>query len=634
MLCDIANAYPNNNCLDASKTGGNMFGYTFYGDYSAGADFFIYDAITNRLQTWDNGDESRKGTRIGVYNGEGVNVVFSENEPIANGREYLWKAVVYEKIIDINNGDYPTILMSNGETITNPFVYTSVSTRIDNSNYTVGTGLTVTLPCYMVYDHEYREVASYNSSDGKLVLKVPFNQNVGSGSAICISRYDCTSYPASNATYITIPTGNTVIKDTEYIPNPTYPNVKEKCCYVKIGNEYRGISDYDSKLGVIYLESAFTNTVTSGTDYEVFCNYIVSPFYYFKTEAVPTISCSVEYVGARIELQATLSAETAVKYYKWKVYKGNNLIEESANIYSGRLNYWFRLAEGGEDYTAYITVVTQDDVTITSSALTLNINDSGEAVTNVIAEVDKTKNAVVLTWENSVTDAFCIIYRIDTTTNEVKFLAQTDKNAETFTDCTAAQNRSYTYYICPKKQQYLYTTATKAVENIKYNGWTMYFVSETSQSFEAGVTVRPYYSYMHNDKQYSVNSTWHLDIDVNGAEITHNINHSVYDTLSGKPVSIYGNNNYDSFTLTFSLGEISCSSDMGISNFGFDNYTQLRNLIAEKRPVVIKDIVGNVWFGTITEQTSTVEVGGKNFFSISLGFTQTRDMKNTRILTD
>ena len=52
MNCSIVNAYPQNVSIDAAtmttrRT--NAFKFTFYGDRTIGADFFVYNMDTNEL---------------------------------------------------------------------------------------------------------------------------------------------------------------------------------------------------------------------------------------------------------------------------------------------------------------------------------------------------------------------------------------------------------------------------------------------------------------------------------------------------------------------------------------------------------------------------------------------------------
>ena len=58
--------------------------------------------------------------------------------------------------------------------------------------------------------------------------------------------------------------------------------------------------------------------------------------------------------------------------------------------------------------------------------------------------------------------------------------------------------------------------------------------------------------------------------------------------------------------------------------------------INTKQPVLVKDSMGNVWFGTIVEHTYTPDYTGGNYqlYTIKINFEQTRDMNKTRILTD
>ena len=87
------------------------------------------------------------------------------------------------------------------------------------------------------------------------------------------------------------------------------------------------------------------------------------------------------------------------------------------------------------------------------------------------------------------------------------------------------------------------------------------------------------------------------------------------------------------------LADISCP-DYGLTDGDYKTFQKWKSDVNSKQPVLIKDIVGNVWFGAITSHTYTPDDSGNyKTYTIKIDFVQTRDMyadnqTRTRIMTD
>ena len=106
MNCSIVNAYPQNVSIDAATMSNrtrNAFKFTFYGDRTIGADFFIYNMSTNKL--WNGGiysDYAAGAKKNYYYNTEEIDTLAGNNSAY-NNQQFVWKVRVYDDV-DIEPG--------------------------------------------------------------------------------------------------------------------------------------------------------------------------------------------------------------------------------------------------------------------------------------------------------------------------------------------------------------------------------------------------------------------------------------------------------------------------------------------------------------------------------------------------
>ena len=174
-----------------------------------------------------------------------------------------------------------------------------------------------------------------------------------------------------------------------------------------------------------------------------------------------------------------------------------------------------------------------------------------------------------------------------------------------------------------------------------FDDYEIYFLTEVPYERPSKfiTDVRIYYNYMYGDKQFKVTSSWKVQLNPDIGDVDHNIKRDISDTERGKPVITYGNMDYDSFSLSFLLGHISCP-DYGLTGGDYKTFQKWKSDVNSKQPVLIKDTMGNVWFGAITSHTYTPDDSGNyKTYTIKIDFVQTRDMyadnqTRTRIITD
>ena len=258
------------------------------------------------------------------------------------------------------------------------------------------------------------------------------------------------------------------------------------------------------------------------------------------------------------------------------------------------------------------------------------------------ATVDTVKNTVKLTWKNAtgVAPTSYIIQRInsDGTQQYLETVQQT--SASSYIDYTCGGDMIYQYIVIPVTTTTVYQQAKVPIAT-KFDDYEIYFLTEVpyERPSKSITDVRIYYNYMYGDKQFKVTSSWKVQLNPDIGNVDHNIKRDKSDTERGKPVITYGNMDYDSFSLSFLLGHISCP-DYGLTDGDYKTFQKWKSDVNSKQPVLIKDIVGNVWFGAITSHTYTPDDSGNyKTYTIKIDFVQTRDMyadnqTRTRIMTD
>ena len=194
----------------------------------------------------------------------------------------------------------------------------------------------------------------------------------------------------------------------------------------------------------------------------------------------------------------------------------------------------------------------------------------------------------------------------------------------------------YEYVVIPKTSSAIYSQETTTIET-SFSDWCIYFLEEVpyTRPSTSITDVRIYYNYMYGDKQFKVSSAWKVQLDPKIEDITHNIQRDVNDPYNGKPSITYGNKDYDTFSLEFSLGNLSCPTYQMTGN-DYRTFEKWKEDVNSKKSVMIKDSKGNVWFGAITGHSYNVDYEDvtNQLYQIKIDFTQTRDMYKTRVLTD
>ena len=643
MICSPTNAYPNNNCVDGSNYEMKI---TFNGDYCMGADFYVYNYQTKELCDSVYFYERGSSTN-GFRNGEEIDIIYTKAIP--QNQEYVWRAKFYEPV-DISNGYFPSVYSSKGEIQKNPLMKVTVVTpefELGEGNYIpIASGLDITIPCYVYWKGNGRKlVTNYHKTKGVLKLDSMYDTVPEAGTELYLSTVKVVNIdPILNETgLIPVEKGLNIDVGTHRKSHSVSTNIPNT--YIKVNGSYYGITKYYPKMGYIGIDSSVSE-FEEGTPYQIYQCFIISPYYYFTTKAIPKITPTMTFVNEVIKCEASIGTAGyyPVKYFYWSIYDSNGkLVNRSERIWSGRLEYLFREVQTDTTFTGKITIVTQDGVEVTSDSATCTITNGGVGITDLKATLDSGNNTVKLTWKNAtnIKPTSYIIQRIDEDGNQQYLETLQKESATSYTDYSCGNNLKYKYIVIPVTTTTVYQQATVDVTT-NFDDWEIYFLTEVpyERPSKSITDVRIYYNYMYGDKQFKVTSAWKVQMNPEIDDITHNILRDKQDTYRGKPAITYGDMNYDSFPVSFILGNVSCP-DYNIVGGDYRTFQKWKDDINSKQPILLKDSMGHVWFGSIMNHKFVPDYNGVNYnlYTIKFDFEQTRDMyadnqTRTRILTN
>lgn len=657
MICDVRNVYPNNMVIDNTLYDERTFGFNFYGSYCIGADFYIYNANDMSLSL---GKYSI--ARRGRYNGEELQLHPNQEFFQAN-HDYVWNARIIQSV-DIDNNNYPSNLVTSGQVQSNPWISTTVQTfptSYDNNFVPVETGLHVELPAYLYYNSTttgysgYKAIISYDSYTGMIKVNSSYNASSGipaSGESVVICKQTNANVPVGDALYVPLDTDNTQMPnggDINYYRYYLTTNILDKSdtnylytYWLKINNQYRKIISYSRSTGICKITEKFTDSegeeidyIPKGTKYEIYSVAVWTSDFYFSTKANPAITTSLTYENELLHCVATITNQYYdIKYYQWEVYfvdeeEHTILIDTSQKIYNARLDYYCKTILTNGTYMAKCYVVTQGNKEMITDLTTVTLASAGTGATNLTATFNKTKNSVDLSWTGISGIKSYVILRKNNDTNEIRFLNTTILT--TFSDYTCESEGDYTYYVTPKTESNVYTSASVNIE-VSFDEACIYFLQEV-ESYKPSASVpseRDYYE-MYGDRTYKVMKSFILPAEIDFGTIQNNLSASINNTYAKKPIATYGNSNYDSFSITFDLMKV--NDDCELSGYDYNAFNAWREYINKQYPVIIKDMKGDVWYGSITSQSFKIQYDLPVYmpYVVTIDFTQTRDIKKTLI---
>lgn len=175
--------------------------------------------------------------------------------------------------------------------------------------------------------------------------------------------------------------------------------------YLKIQNETKLITSYDSSTGLAVVESAFSTVPTSGVNYNVYADNVVSNDIFFQARTTPTLSINTipSTINAKsYTFEGTYSQAEGVnyKYFQWTVYNSNGIsINTSNQIDTGAIQYYYDGFFNGETYGVSLYLENQDGVTLNTEIVYFNVSYLEPDITNSPnAQVNCDNNAIEVVW--------------------------------------------------------------------------------------------------------------------------------------------------------------------------------------------------------------------------------------------
>ena len=181
--------------------------------------------------------------------------------------------------------------------------------------------------------------------------------------------------------------------------------------YFKYGNSSIEISSYNAETGAIILASAPSNTITAGTQYSIYSDFIkTSPEYVLYTRTKPTVEITnapVTLTTRSYTFNATYSqaeGEPMIRHF-WRVGtpigdgSTYNLVYATDNIYSANLSFTYDGFKSGVEYIVELYIMSEyEDLEICAS-VRFNVEyNTIEYLEQPVAAVDCDKNAIKIEW--------------------------------------------------------------------------------------------------------------------------------------------------------------------------------------------------------------------------------------------
>ena len=413
---------------------------------------------------------------------------------------------------------------------------------------------------------------------------------------------------------------------------------------LKVGNESHFINSYNRRTGQIVLDNAFSSNI-SGKEYTIFCNYLVTPQYYFMCRALPTLSVQASlktyeypnYIPPSIIAEGSYSQidGTMIKYYNMALYYTDdpsvsytyqNLLRTSPNIYSQQIKYefynpWVMQEDETLYYTIVCNVVTQDGESRVIATDAFSLSPENELVIyenlklrcvnsytpDYIEGQRYIHQAVEMSFDENenldVNDKLLHypidIYRTDLETGKSVHLFGKARSIGTrkdgIVDWTIPNRGSFEYSIVPRDiSTGVPHIASVISEQIK-TSFMGYSITELHKS-----TV---FEMIHSDETgyqiYYKGDTWEFSGEIDDTTTTQNLNISSQVGHNRYPTAMRGESNYLSGTFTADIGYMSCPDgeykdtiDMINAWREFISRDSMYLLKTQKGDVLIVNIVG------------------------------------------
>ena len=434
---------------------------------------------------------------------------------------------------------------------------------------------------------------------------------------------------------------------------------------IRIGDEIKEITSYtnddENGVGIITVDSAFSS-VTAGTPYKVYCNYLITPQYYFECRSIPTVTFTNTLGDGEIHCQGVYSQteNDLIKYYQLSLQWSNNssfvsgssgnkaeIVETTRRIYSQNIDYWFLLPyrhdEDKDDpdnetyakdyYRIICNVVTQggQSLTIRDDSFNLTPYKPSEEV------YGSTLYAFDLQWDSALgrvihklrgygsagmgVHGSYELTREDLISGEIVQLPPHHFGyagvAEILGyDLTASTRAKYRYTLKLYNKNAIQegeAVGQVIIPNLSatYDGIGhfpcneietseyAYYITELEESVSTTTNQRDKTSRV----SFDIGDTWVFRGDIQDTTVTNNMDAEAHVGYSRYITSTSTDVNYQSGTLTAMLGYVNCANRQYVDDISL--VKAWRKFITQKKSYLLKSQKGDVWIVNIVNTPTT-----------------------------
>lgn len=400
-------------------------------------------------------------------------------------------------------------------------------------------------------------------------------------------------------------------EDGEY--KPTYDNQDRLMAgmVIQIMGERRFITKYQPDVageGVITLESPFSFRITSGMSYQIYSNFLITPQYFFKCRTTPSITATMSTDTDGIRCGGTYSqAEgSLIKSWQMTLNAPNTRIptQKSPVIYSQHIFWKFTDYLDPVELTpttsrnVTLDVITQDDVTVSTTVYETRQRSNEEGVTSVF--VMDEEYAVYIGFQfvpGLDVKRGAMIYRTDLDTLETLFLGVA---RESFYDYTASFGGRYKYTIIAFTNTEFFIPYETAEISPKCSGYMLIPLESANRAYNGrGIYLAP-----HNGSRPSFDSIFKFNVDISNLTVTQNRDSVLHIGNGAYPTTTSTDVNYMSGDFSSLLNNYDCDTGY-VDKDVMSKIALWRSIIIQPRPFILKSPRGDVWIVNVTDNPTT-----------------------------
>ena len=301
----------------------------------------------------------------------------------------------------------------------------------------------------------------------------------------------------------------------------------------------------------------------------------------------------------------------------------DTFIEESDWLYTYDLDYTFYTDYKGKKYRIEYSVVSQDDVMVTSEQNVSYSNSSNIATfNNLSGRAVNSSQYVIFTWTSidisSGTKSNLMVFRKDNHNDRSPVLLRSDHISKywvdrnyMFIDWTAANNHTYEYiFVLRDSDNNAYRAVTSESITTNWEGWSLLALGDktslsTSQQSDDC-----------NKILYTPNGIWTFAAGISGEDITTHIGVLAHTMTGIKPKTTRNDELYESGSFGAYVDSLNCASE-NPQNYIVDNIERVKawiKFVSRKCDFILKSDKGDAWVINISDNptrsydSSTIEL--------------------------